>query len=269
MRFVLLAFGVVGLLVGCNGEEIDPAGTGGAATGGAAGRSSSGGAPGTGGSGIGLAGSGGFACGGEAGTPACPASQICLEMRVTFGPMETRSSRCVANPCGSQTLACSCAGTICQDNSPSTNCVEAIPSENTLSCVGGGVCASPDTPIATPDGYRPIATLAVGDLVYSEEGGSLVAVPLRRVTRRAVERHYVVEITTRKGARLEISAPHPTADGRTFADLRVGDLLDGDVIISRELVPYPHRFTHDILPASGSGTYVADGVLIGSTLRGP
>jgi hypothetical protein len=34
------------------------------------------------------------------------------------------------------------------------------------------------------------------------------------------------------------------------------------------VVPYPHRFTYDILPASDSGTYFAGGVLIGSTLGG-
>jgi hypothetical protein len=129
------------------------------------------------------------------------------------------------------------------------------------------VCASPDTPIATPDGYQPIAALAVGDLVYSEDHGALVAVPLRRVTRRPVKNHFVVHIRTQKGALLDLSAPHPTADGRTFADLRVGDSLDGDVIVSRELVPYPYLFTHDILPASSSGTYVAGGILVASTLK--
>jgi len=274
MRFRLLFGGIAALLAfaGCDREEpgdTDTGGAGGGPGGGAAGRAASGGARVTGGTGAGLAGSGGFACGSEAGTPGCPGAQICLEMRVSFGPTERRSSKCVPNPCGSATLDCSCAGNVCQENSPSTNCLEAIPSENILSCVGGGVCASPDTPIATPDGYRPIAALAAGDLVYSEDGGALVAVPLRRVTRRAVEHHFVVKITTRNGARLDVSAPHPTADGRTFADLRVGDLLDGDVVVARELVPYPYRYTHDILPASASGTYVANGILIGSTLRGP
>ena len=66
---------------------------------------------------------------------------------------------------------------------------------------------------------------------------------------------------------LDISAPHPTADGRRFADLKVGDMLDGDRILSREVVAYPHAYTYDILPASSTGNYLANGHLIGSTLR--
>jgi hypothetical protein len=31
-------------------------------------------------------------------------------------------------------------------------------------------------------------------------------------------------------------------------------------------VPYEHPFTYDILPASSTGTYIAGGKLIGSTL---
>ena len=54
------------------------------------------------------------------------------------------------------------------------------------------------------------------------------------------------------GAVLEISARHPTADGRTFADLRTGDKLGGVPIADATIVPYRHRFTHDILPASDS-----------------
>jgi hypothetical protein len=77
----------------------------------------------------------------------------------------------------------------------------------------------------------------------------------------------VVHLVTAKGAVLDISGLHPTADGRRFADLRVGDILDGDAIVAREVVPYAHDSTYDILPASASGTYVAAGLLIGSTLK--
>ena len=40
-------------------------------------------------------------------------------------------------------------------------------------------------------------------------------------------------------------------------------------VLSAEMVPYTHDRTYDILPASDSGTYVAGGALIGSTLRVP
>jgi hypothetical protein len=70
------------------------------------------------------------------------------------------------------------------------------------------------------------------------------------------------------GAVLEISARHPTADGRTFGDLNAGEELGGVAIARTRIVPYQPRFTYDILPASDSGTYFAGGVLIGSTLGG-
>jgi hypothetical protein len=131
------------------------------------------------------------------------------------------------------------------------------------------VCASPDTPIATPSGERPIADLRVGDLVYSVDGDSIVPVPLVAVGRTPVARHHVVRVVLADGRRLEISAGHPTADGRTFGELRAGGRLDGHDIVSAELVPYTHPFTYDVLPGSRSGAYFAAGALIGSTLRAP
>jgi hypothetical protein len=129
------------------------------------------------------------------------------------------------------------------------------------------VCASPETPIATPQGNRPIAELRPGDLVYSLHHGALVPVPLLKVARRPAFNHFVVHVVTKAGAVLDISGPHPTADGRTFADLKVGEALDGDPIVVREKVPYRYPYTYDILPDSSTGSYVANGVLIGSTLK--
>ena len=131
------------------------------------------------------------------------------------------------------------------------------------------VCASPDTPIATPSGDRPIAELVAGDLVYSQSGEAIVVVPLLRVNRVPAKDHVVVRVTLDSGAVLEISPRHPTADGKTFADLRPGDRLDGARVLGVERIPYAHPFTHDILPASSTGTYFAGGALIGSTLFGP
>jgi hypothetical protein len=62
-------------------------------------------------------------------------------------------------------------------------------------------------------------------------------------------------------------AGHPTADDRTFGDLRAKDELDHVVIKTVERVPYTPPYTYDILPASSSGAYFAGGVLIGSTLK--
>jgi hypothetical protein len=46
----------------------------------------------------------------------------------------------------------------------------------------GGICASPDTPIATPDGDKPIASLHAGDLVYSVDHRVVRAVRLLDAT---------------------------------------------------------------------------------------
>lgn len=134
-------------------------------------------------------------------------------------------------------------------------------------CSWGAVCASPDTPIATPDGERPIASLREGDLVYSASYGALVAVPIVRVASTpAAVGHRVMRVRLASGRSVEMSPGHPTADGRLFGSLRAGDTLDGELIETSDLVPFGFERTHDILPASDTGTYVAAGVLVGSTL---
>lgn len=130
------------------------------------------------------------------------------------------------------------------------------------------VCASPDTPIATPSGERRLADLRVGDLVYSVDGAQIRPVPIVRVNRVPVSNHRVLRITFAGGAAIEMSAGHPTADGRPLAALRPGDDLEGATVVGIENIPYVHAHTYDILPASESGAYFASGVLIGSTLTG-
>jgi ribosomal protein S8E len=98
--------------------------------------------------------------------------------------------------------------------------------------------------------------------------GRVRSVPIVEVHKTRASNHHVVRVELESGAVLEISAPHPTADGRVFADLRAGDTLGGVIIERASLVPFNYAFTYDILPASDSGTYFAGGVLIGSTLGG-
>jgi hypothetical protein len=105
-------------------------------------------------------------------------------------------------------------------------------------------------------------------LVYSVDGAAVKAVPLLFVHRTEVTRHHVQRVKLASGATLEISAGHPTADGRTFGDLREGTALDQTRVLSAESVEYGHSYTYDILPDSDSGTYFAGGALIGSTLLG-
>jgi hypothetical protein len=129
------------------------------------------------------------------------------------------------------------------------------------------ICAAPNTPIATPQGERPISDLAPGDLVYSVDATGVVVVPILRVGSTPVVNHRVVRVELSGGNVLEVSAGHPTADGRTFADLLSGGQLDRDhAIVTVAMVPYAYSHTYDILPNSSSGTYFASGALIGSTL---
>lgn len=130
----------------------------------------------------------------------------------------------------------------------------------------GSVCAHPDTPIATPRGDRRIADLRVGDLVYSVVDGAIVSVPIARASRTPVTDHHVMRIRLDTGVVLSISPLHPTADGGLVGNLAAGDELLGPTVVAAELVPYDARFTHDILPASPSGTYFAGGAWMGSTL---
>jgi hypothetical protein len=129
------------------------------------------------------------------------------------------------------------------------------------------ICAAPTTLIATPSGEREIASLRVGDWVYSVNDGAIEAVPIVSLGSTPVTRHSVVRVTLKSGAVLEISPGHPTADGRLFGDLGRSDLLDGTEIEDARLVPYDYDRTYDILPGSDTGTYFAAGALIGSTLR--
>jgi hypothetical protein len=129
-------------------------------------------------------------------------------------------------------------------------------------------CAAPDTPVATPSGERPIASLRAGDLVYSVDRMQVVPVPVVATHENAVGAdHRVVRVRLANGASLSVSAGHPTLDGRTFGDLRAGASLGGVPIVDVEVVAYGHDRTYDILPASDSGGYFASGALIGSTLK--
>jgi hypothetical protein len=178
-----------------------------------------------------------------------------------FGGSPSHAYYCETNPCGIATPSCSCAGNWC---SGIYRCGEGA---GTLTCTFQAVCASPDTPIATPAGERPIAAIGVGDLVYSVDANTTRVVRVLRASKRRAIHHHVIRATLSNGRVLEISAPHPTADGRTFGDLLAGDSLDGERIATVQIVDYAHEYTYDILPDSDTGYYFVAGVLVGSTLE--
>jgi hypothetical protein len=151
------------------------------------------------------------------------------------------------------------------------NCMTTVDCQNGQWIWNGGlcpVCASPDTPIATPGGERRIADLRIGDLVYSVDHDAVVAVPLLATGSTPVMNHHVVRVVLSDGTVLEMSAGHPTGQGVPFGNLSAGNAFDDlHRIRSAELVPYTHDRTYDILPDSTTGTYFAGGAWVGSTLH--
>ena len=129
-------------------------------------------------------------------------------------------------------------------------------------------CLPSDAQIGTPKGNSKVSEIKIGDLVWSVDShGQKVAVPVLRTSKVAVpENHVIKGITLVDGRTVSASALHPTADGRNFGTLKIGDLLDGSVIVNVTNKPYFDGYTYDILPDSPRATYWADGVRIGSTL---
>jgi hypothetical protein len=198
----------------------------------------------------------------------CSAGTMCSGGQCVMPPCSATGCGAGEQCCGS---SCCGAGTLCCDpQGPLDREPQCLTPNEQGTCPTGCaplcICADPETPIATPTGERPIASLAVGDLVYSLDRGVLRAVPLLRTQRTPVTGHHVMRVTLQSGRVLEISAGHPTADGRSFADLTVGSALDGVAVTAVERIAYAHEATYDVLPDSDSGAYFAGGVLIGSTL---
>ena len=131
------------------------------------------------------------------------------------------------------------------------------------------ICLSGDTNIATPTGYVNVKDLKVGMTVWTmDQYGMRVAAPIIKVGSIAVATtHQMVHLVLADGRQLYASPGHPTTDGRTVGQLKVGDLYDGSTVTLAQLTPYNQAYTYDLLPAGPTGFYWANGVLIASTLR--
>jgi hypothetical protein len=131
------------------------------------------------------------------------------------------------------------------------------------------ICLARGTHIATPSGDVAVEDLTIGDTVWTlDAAGARVALPLVAIGSTQVPgTHRVVQLRLSDGRAVDVSPGHPTADGRKVGDLAAGDGYDGAVVVSAELLPYAGGATFDVLPAGATGTYWANGVLLGSTLR--
>jgi hypothetical protein len=131
---------------------------------------------------------------------------------------------------------------------------------------GCPICLSAADRIATPNGLVPVSELRPGMLVWTIDAGRRVTAPISVVGRTpAPFGHRVVHVVLADGRAVVASPGHPTGDGRRIGELNPGDLLDGSLVATMELIPYSGD-TWDLLPMSSTGEYWADGVLLGSTL---
>jgi hypothetical protein len=130
------------------------------------------------------------------------------------------------------------------------------------------ICLAAGVTIGTPSGPVPIQSIHVGMAVWTTDAtGRRVVARVSLIGRTlAPVGHEVVRLTLADGRTVVVSPGHPTADGRRIGDLRPGDALDGSVVARTALIPYTGVFTFDLLPAGSTGTYFADGILLGSTL---
>lgn len=132
------------------------------------------------------------------------------------------------------------------------------------------ICLAKDTRIDAPGEAILVQDVKVGDRVWSvDAGGKKISSLVKLVTRTPVpSTHHVVHLLLADGRELWVSPDHPTSDGTRVGDLKAGEAYDDSRVASAELVPYWSDATYDLLPDSETGLYWADGILMGSTLKG-
>ena len=128
------------------------------------------------------------------------------------------------------------------------------------------ICLAAGTLIDTPDGPVPVTQIRVGMTVWtSGPGGTRQATPVLRVASMGGGPGFLVHLGLADGRQLWVSPHHPLPDGRRVGDLVRGDQVDGSRVVLDQLLPSAAS-TYDLLPAGPTGTYWANGILLGSTL---
>jgi hypothetical protein len=130
------------------------------------------------------------------------------------------------------------------------------------------ICLAGHTQIDTPQGPKAVEDLHVGDAIWTADAtGARIPATILKNTRVVVSAgHLMMHVVLDDRRELLASPGHPTTDGRSLSELRVGDVLDGGRILRLEWLPYDQPATYDVLPSGGTGWYWANGILMGSTL---
>jgi hypothetical protein len=131
------------------------------------------------------------------------------------------------------------------------------------------ICLARGTLIATSNGQVPVEDVRPGMAVSTldRSGHRQSAVVKETGSTPVPPDHQVVDVQLADGRKLRASPGHPTIDGRLLGQLRLGDVLDGSIVVRAELRAYNGGQTFDLLPSGGTGFYVADGVALASTLN--
>jgi hypothetical protein len=129
------------------------------------------------------------------------------------------------------------------------------------------ICLAAGTLIDTPEGPIPVEQLGVGMIIYTEDtaGEKITTTISKTASVPAPTDFQIIHIVLSDGLSVSASPGHPTPDGRTIGDLKVGDTLDGKIVVSVTSISYSGS-TFDILPDGGTGLYWANGILLKSTL---
>ena len=130
------------------------------------------------------------------------------------------------------------------------------------------ICLAKGTIIDTPAGPVPVEELNQGMTVWTvDDSGKRIAATVVETAVTPVPLYFQVVTVRLNDSRAVTASPgHPTEVGRALGDYRVGDALDGALVIAVEHAAYKKDATYDLLPSGTTGLYLANGVLLRSTL---
>lgn len=130
------------------------------------------------------------------------------------------------------------------------------------------ICLARGTRIDTPAGPLAVEDLRIGDPIWTldADGRRVAGTVIALGSTAAPADHRVIHLTLADGRSVTASPGHPLADGRTLGSLAIGDLVDGSAVTGVESEPYVGGETFDLVASGATGSYLSDGIPLGTTL---